>query len=510
MFDLLESPALEAANIEFTSRCNLQCTYCASKHPNYQGKDLNPESIDDIFTNLIERNIKSITVNGHGETTILKDWPIFCQKFLASGAALAITTNMAKPFSKEEVKLLARFTIIDASCDTSDPKLFQELRSGADLKTLVLNIVKIQEEARKKKLKGPEFMISCVVGDKNVFFLENLVRFALKLKIKNFHFINLIKQNYPNQEPQKQLNHILELPEEKLKKIPRIFEKILKIIKRKKGKIIESASLLEIIDKIEKKTRKKNQANRIIQKTNIEATTRFTTLNEPNNTVIMTRDCLDPWNYVYILADSSVKHCCVALEPIGNLNNGQKLSSILNSDKIKKIRQGLLSGNLENDCLLCTQKTWIEIEKLKEKVEKYFINYFENNQNVFWGNGFYSLESKIQDGKIIVWRWCKETGYFQINNETKKDIKLEFKGEFGTGWENSSNLLIETENFSESLKVNNKGMPFEKILKIHPGRNIIKFYCDAQKVKPPQNSNDFRKLVFYIRNYSLKTIRDFL
>ena len=133
---LLESPWTKIAHIEFTSRCNLRCVFCYASQPGYKGIDLDVETIEDTIESLKTRNVKVVTVSGHGETTLYKNWHCYCSNMLDAGMTLHIISNFAKELSHEELKTLLRFKSIEISCDTSNPVLFKELRRGADLKTI--------------------------------------------------------------------------------------------------------------------------------------------------------------------------------------------------------------------------------------------------------------------------------------------------------------------------------------------------------------------------------------
>src|SRR5213079_2481089 len=47
--DLLASDRTQVAHLEFTSRCNLRCVYCAVSQPTYSGRDLEHEQLESII-----------------------------------------------------------------------------------------------------------------------------------------------------------------------------------------------------------------------------------------------------------------------------------------------------------------------------------------------------------------------------------------------------------------------------------------------------------------------------
>ena len=57
------------AEIEFTSGCNLRCTYCAVSGDNYQSLNLPAERYSEILDHLKSVGVGHVQINGHGETT---------------------------------------------------------------------------------------------------------------------------------------------------------------------------------------------------------------------------------------------------------------------------------------------------------------------------------------------------------------------------------------------------------------------------------------------------------
>lgn len=480
MIDLLKSYTTTAASFEFTSKCNLRCVYCASLFADYKGEGINPKNLETIFEFLKQRNLVTIAVNGHGETTIFENWHLHCQKFLDNGFQLSITTNLAKELSDEEAEILAKFLVIDVSCDTVAPELFAKIRRGSVFTTVLNNILKIRQIAQEKKLKGPEFTFSCVVFDKNVFSLKDYVKFALSFGIKNFHFINLVKFLHADTEACNFVTHIKQMPKEQLKKIPQVFDEVIELIKKNNGTIITSEGILNVVKEIE--TCFSNNIN--LQKKTYEKI----------NIKDKTRDCLDPWNFIFIRADSSVAYCCNTKSKLGFLKNGKNINQILNNVEIIKCRRGLLTGSLNEECLACPQKGWIGVEEFKQKVKTFLISEFERKFKVSW-KGFYPLESKIQEGKSINWRWCLSKGELYLFNGSDRKVLLQLSGGFSTGSEKFSNLFIRGSLFCDKILINKTPFFYFKKFSLNPGENIIEFYSNAQAFKPV---NDPRDLVFCI------------
>jgi len=80
-----------------------------------------------------------------------------------------------------------------------------------------------------------------------------------------------------------------------------------------------------------------------------------------------TRNCVDPWNMVFIRADGRVHLCCWA-PAIGRLGE-RELEEILEGPEAREIRRGLLTGELTESCRNCPARAELSTERLHEKVE---------------------------------------------------------------------------------------------------------------------------------------------
>jgi len=189
---MLQSHLTARADIEFTTKCNLRCVYCASLIPSYQGGDLEAAYLEDILRCLRQRKVLTVGVSGHGETTTVADWHKYCDKMLDDGFDLYLSTNLARELSDAEINTLSRFHIIQVSCDTADTQLFRKLRRGADFRTIVYNMGRIKSRSIQLHRRAPVFWWHCVVSDQTVWKLEEHVAYGLAAGVRLFNFINLV------------------------------------------------------------------------------------------------------------------------------------------------------------------------------------------------------------------------------------------------------------------------------------------------------------------------------
>ena len=85
-----------------------------------------------------------------------------------------------------------------------------------------------------------------------------------------------------------------------------------------------------------------------------------------------TRHCFDPWSFVQIQANSFVRPCCLHTS-IGRLSPDEPLAKLLSNDTVKMIRQSLLSGDLDNECVACHHRTVVDIADYRRDWARRFI-----------------------------------------------------------------------------------------------------------------------------------------
>jgi MoaA/NifB/PqqE/SkfB family radical SAM enzyme len=421
--NFLVSPGTETAHIEFTSRCNLRCVFCYASQPEYKGQDLDGDTLDNIIDILKRRSVKVVSVNGHGETTIYKNWHRYCNRMLDAGIPLHIISNFSKEFSEEEVETLSRFESIEVSCDSSDPKLFKRLRRGADLKTIALNILRLRAKAIKDKHAPPGISLSCVISDQNVLTLKEYVAFGKSLGVDLFNFCNLTK--YPDIEGIQNANHITEMPVDRLLQAEATLKEAFRFLEEEKILFNVQHGLLDTLEEKIQSLKAAPESSAVPEPEPASSSTPESppdaaaesapppaaadgdinaasddasdTASDDSNRIGIkeesepsgsesrephryasageqgarqTRDCLDPWAFVLVQSNNDVLPCCWH-KPIFSLSKNQSLEYAFNSLRFKQLRKSLLTGELSSDCLNCPARGWTSIDNLRKRVWDY-------------------------------------------------------------------------------------------------------------------------------------------
>jgi len=200
---------LHSAALEFTSRCNLRCTYCTVSLPNDVAEDLDPATDEEMLLQLKALGVDEVSLNGRGETTSMANWMDRVRPFIQSFRTRLIT-NCARRFSDAEVELLSQLRHLSVSIDSANPVTMRQIRRRVDLETVLGNILRIRIAGMAKPTGAPELQISCGVYDRNVLELPGLARLAAGIGAAEVGFWNLVK--YEDIEGAVNVRSINEMP----------------------------------------------------------------------------------------------------------------------------------------------------------------------------------------------------------------------------------------------------------------------------------------------------------
>jgi len=348
--------------LEFTTRCNLRCAYCEKSQPDASaGIDLPEDLLNKIISFIIDQKIGYVCVNGNGETTLYKNWDLHCDRLLDSGCKLGIITNFSKKFSEKEIQTLRKFSCIEISCDTADPKLFTELRRGATLPGIIYNMHRIQNAARSLDLPAPVFSWSCLLSDQNVFKLEDYFILGVENGVRSFNICNLVK--YPDVFERLPIRHITEMPDDKFREAALIFDTLINMLRENKIEVRIPPALSSAI------------FSKYSQIKNADTSGTFTLSNHSyyssERPETSTRDCTEPWSSLFFRADNTIVPCCV-IDKVNTLDPSSELLHIINSKEIQSLRQELFNGRLDQFCEHCPNAGWTTIDSFKKKITDTF------------------------------------------------------------------------------------------------------------------------------------------
>jgi len=358
--DLTYSDSTLWINLELTSRCNLRCVYCGKSYSD-EGKrayDFPEEWIAPSMETLHRRGLWLVVASGIGESTIRKGWQGICRSLHDAGLNLTIISNLARPLTREDIAAFIRFNSIQVSIDTADPELFARIRRGARLKTVLMNIDRIRASADSEGVRQPEFRFDIVITDKTILGVEELVRLGLTHGVTDFYFANLYKGG--DVRGDFNVYNAPALPRAELTEGLACLERAVELAKRAGCKIDCHSGLLDSI---------RAELNSGVSdcKTN-DSIASSASWGAPGVREGMTRDCAEPWKYLFLCAHGAVRPCCAYDYPVGDLRT-QTLEEIVNGPKLRQFRQNLLSGHLEGSlCMHCSMQPQIPIGQFRRRM----------------------------------------------------------------------------------------------------------------------------------------------
>lgn len=173
--NLFLTTAPHTVNWNFTYKCNLNCTHCYSRN-RIDIEEMNKENKIKTALNLIKSNVFLVNLGG-GEPICSPDVYDIIKIFSDNGTYISLSTN--GHFINIDVANKLKEVNLTAACislDHIDPKIHNE---GRGYKNSFEEAVKAINLFTERNIK---VVISTVITSKNVYSLEELIKFLIKLK----------------------------------------------------------------------------------------------------------------------------------------------------------------------------------------------------------------------------------------------------------------------------------------------------------------------------------------
>lgn len=351
------APTIREFFIELTSNCNLRCGYCALNLPGYVAHDMAPRHVEQVLAFVAREKIPVVSVNVHGETTQVAGWMEICRRLRETGAQLNIISNFARFFSDEEIATLAGFAGIRISIDSVDRDTLRDIRRSVDLRIVLHNLVRLRAAALVQHGKIPVLGINCVVSQRNVFGLSDLVAFAAANGFQDLTLHDLAEITaLPDDRP----HHLSTLPEEQRRAALQSLQDAWQLGQRLGLRIDVQPNLLALA---------KNDGDFV----SLMGGTEYFKQEAPTLVMVdpvgagQTRRCLDPWRVAKVAEDGSVLACCIGRTRMGHLDD-TPLETIFHAEPFRQRRAALLSGNLDDECRGCPTRGAISLDGLRAEL----------------------------------------------------------------------------------------------------------------------------------------------
>jgi len=341
--DTIKSKSLPSIMLEYSSRCNLRCTYCPKSNPGNEkipGRDMDMDdhSVKNFVSILGKNPLKELLIAGTGESTFNKNWVndfpaiISAAKSANPKCLVHLNSNFARRYTEEELRVLSTLDKINVSIDTDDFDLNRTVRAKSSVADIMYNIIKLNSYCLSNKKRRPHITIVSVIYESAMKKLPSLLYSLATLPIEQIQLVDLIET------PAAKVNNI-----EKASEILRI-----------------SNDLGEQIAASFQFYKQNTQISLGIQpafrkRLNQLLTSGIKESDEDDIGMGVTRVCTQPWSRFTIGANMEIYPCCVTdMESQGTWDNTKDLIENFNNPKIKRFRTNLISGDIPEVCKKCT------------------------------------------------------------------------------------------------------------------------------------------------------------
>lgn len=354
----LTEPNLYGVQLELTRDCNLRCTYCAVSQPTYEMTNMASGNVDRVVRDILAMGVRHVQLNGHGETTLISDWTRIAERFLQEGLEVSMLSNMARELTEREVDVFSRFAFVETSIDSADRIINRDVRRKSDIRTIYSNLLRIKARAIQTGSQEPLLGFSIVLYDRNIAGLDRLISMGLALGVSHFAMSGLFK--YPDLPGVEPVQSIVTLRGAELREARRQLRNAQEVLTARGVKFRIGDGLPAVLAVMS------DDGSVQAGDREIGTDSRVYLAPRPGET----RDCLDPWSFSQLRADGDVSLYCFA-PAVGKVDGATGVSEILNNDKSKHFRTGLLSGDIPDPCRTCWSKSTTTTEKLQAKVARH-------------------------------------------------------------------------------------------------------------------------------------------
>lgn len=301
---------------EVTNRCNLRCEMCAQNHRNFNYADLPLEVVEK--TEHLLKSAHDVSLFGWGEPLLARNFLKIFEKVSKYPPDIFVLTNgMFLDKETGESFIKGRLRYINFSLDAPEEDLYNKIRRGSDFSRVINNIKRFMEQCRDRGY-FPYTRFVMVLMKQNIEYFPELIKLASNLGINEVKGVYLIAYS------------------EDMRNESLYFYK-------------------DLTNKIFDKTQD------IAGKLNVKLTLpdRFGT-----DSNFFHKECLRPYQELYIQSNGKVRACCFSNEIMGDLTK-EDFFQIWNNNKFIDLRRKVNSLNPPEDCKNCCHYKHSNIDLLE-------------------------------------------------------------------------------------------------------------------------------------------------
>ena len=305
---------------EVTRKCNLSCRMCQHSFERLDTRDIDIGLLDAIKP-ILPYN-EDIALLGCGESLTT---PVFFEvlRQLPTGLSTRLISNgilMDEDACEQLVK--NKLSICSISIDATDEDIYERIRGKRKFSQVIRNIETLVRIKQRHNSKLPFLCLSFVAMRSNIDQLPEFVCMAKRLgaEFVAVGYLNVFRE---------------ELREESL-----LYDR------EHSNQVIEQAR--EIATELGLGMELPKPFNLDVDPFNREPTSEFL-------------PCSEPWEFVYISNDGTVKPCCIDNRPMGNLHE-KSFEEIWNDEPYRRFRRAVNTSRRSGICLQCVDFRYRDVD----------------------------------------------------------------------------------------------------------------------------------------------------
>lgn len=366
-------------NLELTSHCNLRCIMCPKTvgfHTHKPDCEISDKVLEKIVSQVLP-HVYHINLMGFGEPLLARRKLL---KLLEECKRMHITINMitnGQLLTPEISKTLVELGIfnLNVSLDAAKPETYKRIRN-TDYEKVIGNLRALKKIKEETGSEYPTLDLSFVGMVDNIAELPEFVRIAYDLGARKVV-----------------LQALGEVPDTLVhEKDIFIHNRELGLDNYNKAKMIASDLGIEIElfppDQFETERDDNLEVHKIPER----------------NGVKLVKDCLEPWNAIFISADSGVSPCC-GLSAMGDLDT-KDFDDIWFGRELTELREKLKTDQIPQACIYCRGAGWKQPTVVSDEI---IIGKNDGQLGVDW----YSLD--MENGVPLRWSDLKGTYFLKTS-----------------------------------------------------------------------------------------------
>lgn len=352
--------------LELTSRCNLRCIMCSiNQDPRMQkgGEwygDLDPGAFRNLEPYLSK--IKRVDLNGNGESLLYDNFLTVLEKVKRGGTNVGLTSN-ALMINDDLARGMVRAGLDELviSLHAAEPGLYEEISRPGKFETFLNNVRAINKYKDYYRTGLPVLKFNFVAMKKNISQLEKVIKLAAETGAVEVAILVLVEYDLVRGES---LVNYPDLVEE-------YFPPALEYAENLGVKLSIPPLYFNMLAKNNKLEIKEQRT--VAHKRNLWRSLRnraksvYRSLSKDSLNLEVVRECLDPWNFCWVMQSGRVRPCCFMEEDMGSLVN-QSFEEIWFGEEYELLRRLILENNPPRKCTECVQRPMITLSRLRNLV----------------------------------------------------------------------------------------------------------------------------------------------